>query len=275
MMKYNLTFFLFIMVFCFTQAQDKKRVEVSGKIFVAVDDLENVTIYNTSSNKGTITDAEGEFKIEVGLNDEIQVSAVQLIPFTTKVTQPVLDNKRLSIFLSERINSLNEVVILQYGLTGKLKTDIDSTRVFKPFEFSFESIENFELADDYQTGVDNIAVGSQNDRIRYQLNGTAIIVGLINTLFKTKEEKRKQREEFKNKIGEEFETPISVLSQKFAEDYFIKNFNIPKDQILAFIAFIEESDFDTSLLKEDKELELIEYLHQQSKVFLKMIDERE
>ncbi|WAC01494.1 hypothetical protein N7U66_16015 [Lacinutrix neustonica] len=144
-MKYKLTFFLFIIALSFTQAQDKKRIEVYGKIFVAVDDLENVTIYNASSNKGTITNAEGEFMIEVGLNDEIQVSALQLIPFTTRVTQPVLDNKRLSIFMSERINSLNEVVILQYGLTGELKTDIDSTKVFKPFEFSFGSIDNFEL----------------------------------------------------------------------------------------------------------------------------------
>ncbi|WAC01495.1 hypothetical protein N7U66_16020 [Lacinutrix neustonica] len=129
--------------------------------------------------------------------------------------------------------------------------------------------------DDYQTGVDNIAVGSQNDRIGYQLNGTAIIVGLINTIFKSKENNRKKHEDLNNKIGEAFETPISVLSEKFAADYFIKNFNIPKDQILPFIAFIEDGNFDTRLLNEDKELELIEYLHQQSKVFLKLVHEKE
>lgn len=275
MMKYKLAFFLALILCSYTEAQEIKRIQVSGKIFVNVDDLENVTIYNASSNKGTITNVNGEFKIEVGLNDEIQVSALQLTPFKTKVTQPVIDNKRLSIFLSERINSLDEVVVLQYGLTGDLKTDADSVKVFKPYEFSFGSFENFDLPDDYHSEVDNIAVGSQNDRIRYQLNGTAIIVSLINVIFKTKERKRKKRENFKNKIGDEFETPISVLSEKFAEDYFIKNFNIPKEQILPFIAKIEQDNFDKNLLREEKELELIEYFHKQSKLFLKSLNEKE
>jgi hypothetical protein len=274
-LKHKLTFILFSLIFSFTHAQDKKRIEVSGKIFVAVDDLENVTIYNASSNKGTITNAEGEFKIEVALYDEIRVSALQIIPFKTKVTQPVLDNENLNIFLSERINSLDEVVLLQYGLTGDLQTDIDSAKVFKPLVFSFGSFENFEFPDDQHSKVENIAVGSQNDRIGYQLNGAAIIGGLINAIFKTKENKRKKGDDFKNKIGDEFETPISVLSEKFEADYFVKYFSIPKDQILPFISYLEEKNFDTGLLQEDKELELIDYFFQQSKLFLKSVNEKE
>ncbi|WAC01497.1 carboxypeptidase-like regulatory domain-containing protein [Lacinutrix neustonica] len=230
-MKYRLTLLLYILALSFTQAQENNRIEVSGKIFVAVDDLENVTIYNASSNKGTITNVKGEFKLEVALHDEIRVSALQLVPFQTKVTKAVLDNRQLHILLLERVNNLGEVVLLTYGITGDLKTDIDSAKVFKPFEFSFGSFENFELPDDYHSKVDNIAVGSQNDRIAYPLNIKGIIGTLLNGLFKTKDKKRKKRADFKNKIGDAFETPTSVLSEKFEEDYFVKNFNIPEEQV--------------------------------------------
>ena len=58
-------------------AQDIQRVEISGKIIVDSPDVEGVTVFNATSNKGTITDAEGKFSILVALNDRLQISALQ------------------------------------------------------------------------------------------------------------------------------------------------------------------------------------------------------
>ena len=58
-------------------AQDFKRIEVHGKIIVESNDVYGITIFNTSSNKGTITNDKGEFKLAVRLNDVIEVSALQ------------------------------------------------------------------------------------------------------------------------------------------------------------------------------------------------------
>lgn len=272
-------FTLAILLSCFFSlsifAQEQDRVEVSGKIIVKIDDLENVTIYNASSNKGTVTDSLGTFKIEVALNDEIKVSSVQLIPFKTKITQQVLDTKRLSIFLAERVNSLDEVVLLQYGLTGDIKTDIESTKVFDPLFFSFGSFDNFDLPDDYHSKVENTVVGSQNDRIRYQADGMAIIGYLVNTIFKSKNKKNKKRQDYKNKIGNEFNVPVSVLSESFPDEYFTKNYNIPQDRVLAFIGYLESESFNANLLNPKREIELIEYLGKKSEQFLKIKNEKE
>lgn len=242
-------------------AQDNSRIEVKGKIIVDVEDLDNITIYNTSSNKGTVTDSIGNFKIKVALNDEIRISSVQLIPFSTKITEAVIDTKVLKIYLKEYINTLDEVVLLPYDLTGDLATDALDAKVSDQIVFNFESFENFEMPDDYHSKVDNIAVGSQNDRIRYQLDGMAIIGLLTNLIFK----KKKNKKDYKDP---RLETPISIISEKFQPSYFVENYNIPEDKVQAFIGYIEENQFDTTLLEPKNELKLIEYLHTKSKAFL-------
>lgn len=266
---------LFIVFFVFgISAQAQDRVEVSGRIIVNIDDLQNVTIFNASSNKGTITDSLGNFTLKVALYDQIKVSAIQLIPFKTKITQQVIDNKQLNIFLAERVNSLEEVVLLEFGLTGDLKTDVDTVRVFKPLDFSFGSFNDFEMPDDYHSNVENIAIGTQNDRQRYQFNGMAIIGLIANAIFKNKNKKKKKQQDYKNKMGSQFEVPVSFFSEKFNDNYFVKNYNIPKDKVLNFIAFLEAETFNKNLLNPEREFELVDYINKKSKQFLNSNNEK-
>ena len=247
-------------------AQDVSRIEVKGKIIVDVDDVENITVYNTTSNKGTITDSIGNFVIKVALNDEIRVSSVQLIPFTTKITEPVIDTKVLKIYLKEYVNTLDEVVLLPYDLTGDLATDAKDAKVSDAIVFEFGSFENFEMPDDYHSKVDNIAIGTQNDRQRFQADGMAIIGLLSNWIFKNKKKRNK------DKVDPRLETPVSSVSYAFRPSYFIENYNIPEDRVQEFIGFIEESHFDDTLLEPKNELKLIEYLFEKSKAFLGIED---
>jgi len=268
-MKQLLLLFIFFVSALFVNAQKVDRVMVSGKIIVVVEDLENVTIYNESSNKGAITDSLGRFKIKVALNDEIHVSAIQLKSFKTKITKQVIESKSLRIYLNEQVNNLDEVVLLQYDLTGDLKTDVANVKVTKPIAMpSLGDISNLEVPDDYHSSVDNIAVGNQNDRISYQANGMALIGLLVNSIFKTKEKKNKKRLDRKARIGPRFEIPVSKLSTTFKNEYYIKNYNIPENKVNDFIIYLEDSNFDFTLLNPDKEIELIEFLNLKSKTFL-------
>lgn len=263
-MKHILFFLSFFVSSLFLFAQDDSRIEVKGKIIVDVENLENITIFNKSSNKGTITDSIGNFKIRVALNDEIKISSVQLIPFTTKITEAVIDTKVLKVYLKEYINTLDEVILLPYDLTGNLTTDALGAKVSEPIVFNFESFENFEMPDDYHSQVDNIAVGSQNDRIRYQMDGVAILGLLTNWIFKkNKKEKQNPR----------LETPISRIAEKYQPTYFIENYNIPESKVQDFIGFLEQSQFDYTLLEPKNELKLIEFFHLQSKAFLALNNE--
>ena len=59
----TITFFIVTSSF---YAQHINRIEVSGKLS-ATNDMEGVTIFNTSSNKGTVADSQGNFILEVAL----------------------------------------------------------------------------------------------------------------------------------------------------------------------------------------------------------------
>jgi len=268
LMKQRLLVFVFFIFSIAFYAQDNSRIEVKGRIIVDVDNLENITIYNTSSNKGTITDSIGNFKIKVALNDEISISSVQLVPFTTKITDAVIDTKVLKVYLKEYINTLDEVVLLPYDLTGDLETDASAAKLSDPIVFNFTSFENFDMPDDYKSKVDNIAVGTQNDRIRYQANGLAIVGLLTKWIFKKKKGEKEKKDL-------RLETPISIISQTLPQSYFIENYNIPQNKVQAFIGYLEASNFDDKLLESKNELKLIEYLHKQSKIFLKQDNEKE
>ena len=45
------------------------RIEVNGKIIVESNDVAGITVFNKSSNTGTITNEKGEFVLKVALND--------------------------------------------------------------------------------------------------------------------------------------------------------------------------------------------------------------
>lgn len=79
-------------------AQTFQRVEVDGKIIVEGNDVEGITVYNTSSNKGVVTNENGEFKIEVALNDFIEFRALQYQNFDLQVTQAIIDSKECAYF---------------------------------------------------------------------------------------------------------------------------------------------------------------------------------
>ena len=61
----------------FAFSQDFQRLNVDGKIIVESSDLGGITVFNASSNSGTITDDAGAFTLAVRLNDIIEVSALQ------------------------------------------------------------------------------------------------------------------------------------------------------------------------------------------------------
>jgi len=265
-MKLNLLLFLCLTASFFSFSQEIKRVEISGKIVVNSEDLENVTIYNTSSNKGTLTDEDGKFKIEVALFDILEVRALQFQDFTVTIDKNIIDSKKATIFLVEKVNKLNEVVILPYDLTGNLIADMESVRTFNPdldaIYFGIGDISAYEFPDDYKSEVENIAARQPND-IRYQMNGAALVGLLLKPLFKSnKDKKAKEIEKLK-------EIQSTSLRDYYSTRYIVDNFKIPEDKVNEFVAYVESHDLDYSLLKKGKEMDFLEFLTQKSDEFLK------
>ena len=262
---------LTVLAFSLSYAQDSTRVEVNGKIIVASPDLEGITVYNSSSNRGTVTDENGEFTIKAKVNDKISLSALQFKDFNVVVAQEVIDSKQMNVYLVEQVNKLDEVVILPYDLTGVLEEDVANVETFNPdlnaIYFGVNDISIYEFADDQYSKVENLAAMNQNDRIKYQANGMALLGGLVGLIFKKKDNKKAT-----NTLAVE---ELASLSDTYKHDYFTLNFKIPEEKVEAFIAHVETNNFDSTLLKKGKEMQLIEYLNTQSQEFLKPTIEKD
>ncbi|OUS03417.1 hypothetical protein A9Q86_00450 [Flavobacteriales bacterium 33_180_T64] len=264
-MKKVLLLFL-ILSTCIVNSQDIKRVEIEGKIIAEGVDVEGITVFNTSSNKGVITNDNGEFVIEVALNDFIEFRALQYQNFDLQVSQAIIDSKRMRVFLIEEINKLDEILVLTTGLTGDLKTDVSTVRTFNPkldaLYFGIKRSDEYEFADDNRSKATNETMHIQSQTMVNGLNIVNVVDQLLLPLFRSK---------VKDKKADGIpEVPVSSVKYYFGSEFIIDNFNIPEHRVEEFIRFVEDDkDFDVSLLSYGKELEFLEALYQKSKAFLK------
>lgn len=241
-----------------SNAQDIRRIEIFGRIIVESPDLEGVTIFNTSSNKGTITDNEGKFNISVTLNDRLEISALQFQDFEVLITQEVIESRSLTVVLIEEVNKLPEVLILPYGLTGNLTVDAIRAKTFNPdldaLYFGLDNLDRIKFTDDYLSGVRNTAM--TDNRLYYSADAVKIIGLLVKPLFKSKKNSGEPR------IASDAE-----ITEKYSAEYLMEKLNIPKHQITEFIYFVEDSGIDKSLLEDGKELEFLDFIIKKSKEF--------
>ena len=85
--------------------------------------MENVHVVNLNQVIGTITNKQGEFKIQAEVNDTLHFSFLGYKSFKVKVTGDWLKYQNTSIELTELAYALEEVVVKSHNLTGYLEID--------------------------------------------------------------------------------------------------------------------------------------------------------
>ena len=254
--------------------QDIERTTINGKIIVQSQDKEGVTVYNTSSNRGALTDKDGYFKIDVAVNDIVEFGALQFQDFTVVITEKIINSRRLTVILVEEVNKLDEVVLLPFDLTGNFNTDLENVRTYNvsldDVYFGLDHIEDFEFSADYKTKAENVAFDEYNPRVENMLNIVNIAGFLLKQVVgvdmgKSKSEKEKQLKK----------TPFKKALDAYSINYIHSNFNIPLNRVEEFIDYVEEKGVDKSLFEENKELQLLERISQLSKSFLKEPSEKD
>jgi hypothetical protein len=254
--------------------QDIERIAINGKIIVQSEDKEGVTVYNASSNRGTITDKEGYFKINVALNDTVEFGALQFQDFTVVITEKIISSKRLTVILVEEVNKLDEVVLLPFDLTGNFNADLENVRTYNvsldDVYFGLDHIEDFEFSADYKTEAENVAFDEYNPRVENMLNIVNIAGFLLKQVVgvdvgKSRSEKEQQLKK----------TPFKKALDAYSINYIHSNFEIPLDQVEAFIDYVEEKGVDENLFKDNQEMQLLERISQLSKSFLKESGEKD
>lgn len=262
-MKKLLTLFIFCI--CITAiSQDLKRENIQGKIIVEGNDIENITIYNSSSNTGTVTDENGKFTIAVALKDIIEVRALEYQDFDIEINQAIIDSKTISIFLIEEINELEEVVIGKKALSGNLKTDIEIAGTFSPKrDILYFGIKNNDLQsanNGTNREIENAGMHSQGQTMVNGLNVVNIVDQLLIPLF---------RSEVKDKRAAGIpEVPAEAIKYYFGSTFLTDNFNIPEYRVEEFIRYVEADSFNFDLLNYGNEMEFLDLIYVKSIKFL-------
>ncbi len=236
------------------------RTIVNGQIISDSTAVEQVTVFNISSNKGAVTDAKGKFSLYAKPSDTLVFSSV--VFKSKKLILTELDFKvvELIIKLEEYINELDEVIVTPKSLTGNLEKDAANIKVTDlSLQLDIGSIVQMNFEDDFSSSMKNTVMPSDLS-MPYALNLMAIGKKLGKLLFK---EKKK-------------ESPIVFTSSKrfaeavrlkFSYAFFTETLALKPDEIGLFLDFCESDPRSSSLLQVNKEIELIDFLIEKNKAF--------
>ncbi len=256
-MKIKYITFIFVFIFSLSFAQNKNRIEISGQIIANSLDVEGVTIFNKTGGIGAISNIEGQFKINVYLNDVIEIAAIQFQKITLTIDENIMKSKMLTVVLVEQVNELDEIVILPFGLTGSLNEDIASTKILKPnydaLYFGLANSDQFEFADDFESRVNPTSELNQTITLYSGID----VIGLVNLIAKQK----------KNNKKEITNNRLNFITNKYSESYLKERLAISSKEVQSLLYFVQDNDFDVALLDDKNEFKFLDYMIQQRDIF--------
>lgn len=265
-MKKLLLFLIFAFSLTFLWSQTNQRIEVNGIILSENNENEGISVFNVSSNKGTITNNKGEFVIKVTLNDRIEISALQFKPTIVLVDEGVIKQKIIKIYLVEQVNEL-DAVLLSIGLSGNLSSDMKN--VEKPSRFVIDigdvgALEQIDRSFGNAMVFNDLNTVANKDQLYNALN----VGEIFKSIFKSKN---------KLTINNEIEQKVKSLElvHVYSPAMIKKMFDVPGEQVYNFIDFLESNEIDHELCKPENELKLMNYLLEQRKLFLKLNDTKD
>jgi len=261
-----LIFLVFGFSSLFINSQSIKRVGVNGIVFSTKNDVVGVTIFNTSSNKGAITNENGEFNILVSVNDVIEISALQFNTVSIKVDKTIIESKILKIQLVEEINQLDAVTLLS-GLTGSIVADMNNVKTVEPIIIDMGNINVvYEYNDDRAFDNNTVVNDLKSITNKGEFYNGVDFIKIFNLFSKPKKYKNANQKD----LGHVEPKKVKDLIDIYSSEYISDTYKIPLDHVMGFIVFLEKEGVKPELFKPENELKLIDFLVNKSKEFLKL-----
>ena len=244
-MRIFLNIFLLIAI-NFSYSQDDYRTWIKGKVLYKNVNVNSANVINNTSQQATTTNEEGEFEIEVKLNDKLIFSSVQYQIRELNITKEILQKNRIVIDVNEKVTELDQVVV----------TPDDKEKFL---DLKEEEFKRFDYTFDKSTRVNNVI--NEEGKLKNGVN----FVNLYRLISKSISDQSPEKSvNFKYR-------PSDLLRELYDDIFFTKNLMIPDDKINEFLLYCDDNFPDRILLQKDNEFELIEFLVKQSKKFVKSI----
>lgn len=228
-----------------------QTVEILGKIESAVD-VENIHVINKTAQVFTISNGNGNFKINVKRNDTLVFSSVQHKTKVVVVDDDIILKKTVTIVLEEQINLLKEVFVGKI-LTGNLVSDIDNTEGDPPINFYDVGIPGY-------TG--KIATQSER-RLNEATTGGGIIPlnPILNAISgRTKMLKKQVALEAKDEL-------LFSMKARLSEVFFKLN-PLEESLIMDFFYFCQEDENFMLACKNQSDLKILQFLENKYNQYL-------
>lgn len=268
-MSNNKLFVFFFLTIQFLFSQGIERELLRGKILADSVDVENITIFNISTNIGVISDSKGKFSIKARVADTLYFQGLSFVSKKYALTEKDFLVEELEIQLKVNVNELNEVVITPSTLTGNLKED---TKKINVYELSPVDMSKVVYYDDKRFSSDNKVTTNTN---HFASNGSNINFKVIGKQIgkwigiKTDSKKNAREMMEERKLREiQSKSYADHIKERFSHHFFVNIIKIENEDIPAFLAYSEMSSFELAkFLKPENELQLIEYLVEKAKKF--------
>lgn len=236
----------------------EKSITISGKLVSFKNMVGDVHVINLTNKQGTISNDNGEFEINVSLNDSLLISSIAYKRLKIRITESHISNRKIEIALISSVTILDEVYL--HGLTGNLNFDITN----KPKDSIPK--HNFALK---KYDIDKISIkGIHIPEYEKQPNATKFtdpnyIEGMG---FSTGPDKRLEaKRKLKRELAKKKQFPIKIKNE-LGLDFFTNQLHIPEEKIDHFLAYCEYKNI-IEAYNENNLLEVIKILQDESKTY--------
>lgn len=258
--KYLLFIYFFLFKSLISIAQE---ITIYGTIADKTGFVENANIINRQTNKGTFSDINGRFSIDVSLNQKIEITSIQHHPRIIRIDTTMFLNKTLTIQMRLKENLLDEVTVSNKKMFGIYKRDfkqnIRAIAIVKSVNaLNFKKIKISANENYNKTNTMNRLLGNITDPTQ-RFEGIKLGVSIIS--FKeSKKQIAKKRFEYKEKFP-------SLLLETLGQRFFLTELHIPEENYHHFLQYCSIFEIER-LYKEGKTLEIIEIFNKEAEIYL-------
>lgn len=149
MKQFTLALFFLFSFFAFGQNLISST-KVTGTIVSAKEmvPIANVNIINVNKVKGTISNSDGYFELNVSVSDTLHITCIGYQSLRVRVTNDWLKNGTAKIVLTEKSIALEEVKVRKYNLTGYLEIDTKLIPTRENYSYSISGLtKSYELGE--------------------------------------------------------------------------------------------------------------------------------
>jgi hypothetical protein len=215
-----------------------------------VADVENIHVFNLKTNKGTVSDKTGDFRLRVSLGDSLLLSSISYQKVTLVITLEHYVSKAVAIIVQDMTNELDEILLLPYSLSGNLTIDAKSLKGEPLYDAKYFNIPTQKKP-----------VLTATERKLYTATSGGGLIPfdpIINAL-------SGRTKKLKNHVAaEKTNAAIDKLKEVFPESFFREELKIADALFYDFLFFCEADPDFTNLIKRDK-ISLTAFLTEKAK----------